>query len=415
MGLWSGLQKLWHWLRHGFGLTAEELARRLGCGLAELEALQPAYREFQVPKRSGGQRRLCAPEDRLKEMQRRILRRLLARLKCHPAATGFQPGQSIVTHARRHASRAVIVRLDIKDFFPTTAARRVYKYFRRIGWNRTAGRLLARLCTHEGGLPQGAPTSPRLSNLVNYRLDCRLAAMARKLGAGYSRYADDITLSFPVDDRKRIRYMITFAGNVARSDGYQVHGARKLQIRRQHQQQRVTGLVVNERVGLPRTVRRRLRAIEHHVRTGRPATLSAAQLAGWRALQHMIAVQAVDASQQDEMKKEHERLQGAWLIVPSPEETRAGPETPAPPAAAPMKWLIEGDRVLLEHGEIQVEALIRLDARGTPRTIDLVPTSGTEKGRRIRGIYAWQEQRLQLCLARGRPTSKLPAAAAGCR
>src|SRR5205085_8948548 len=104
----------------------------------------------------------------------------------------------------------------LKDFFPSTAAGRVHRYFRTIGWNRPAARLLTRLCTHHDGLPQGAPTSPRLSNLLNYRLDCRLTAMARKLGAGYSRYADDITLSFPTDERKKIHYLIRFVRRVVR-------------------------------------------------------------------------------------------------------------------------------------------------------------------------------------------------------
>jgi hypothetical protein len=114
--------------------------------------------------------------------------------------------------------------------------------------------------------------------------------MARKLGANYSRYADDITLSFAVDDRKRIQYLIRFARRAAGDKGYRVR-RKKLHIRRRHQQQRVTGLVVNARVQLPRATRRWLRAVEHHLRTGRQATLTPAQLAGWRALQQMIATQ----------------------------------------------------------------------------------------------------------------------------
>jgi retron-type reverse transcriptase len=288
----SGLKRFWHWLRFGSGHGIDELARRLGCSPDELLAVRPVYREFKIPKRSGGQRQVSAPEDDLKTLQRRILRRLLARLRCHPAATGFQPGQSIVTNARCHVGRAVVVRLDLRDFFPRTAAWRVRRYFRRVGWNRPAARLLTRLCTHQGGLPQGAPTSPRLSNLVNYRLDSRLAAVTRKLEINYTRYADDITLSFAADDRKRIRYLIRFVGRVAWAEGYTVHRRKKLVIRRRHQQQLVTGLVVNDGVRLPRATRRWLRAVEHHQRTGRPATLTAEQLAGWRALEHMVASQS---------------------------------------------------------------------------------------------------------------------------
>jgi RNA-directed DNA polymerase len=288
----SWLKALWRWVWNGSGHGVDELARRLGLETEELLALRPAYRELLIPKRTRGRRRLCMPDENLKALQRRILHRLLVRLKAHAAATGFQRGRSIVTNALPHAGRAVVVRVDLKNFFPSTAEWRVRRYFRRIGWNRPAARLLTRLCTHRGGLPQGAPTSPRLSNLVNYRLDCRLAAMARKLGLAYTRYADDITFSFPADDRKLVRYLVGFVRRVVHAEGYQVHGSKKLRIRRTHQRQQVTGLVVNRRVNLPRKTRRWLRAVEHHQRTGRPATLTPEQLAGWRALEHMIAVQS---------------------------------------------------------------------------------------------------------------------------
>jgi hypothetical protein len=116
--------------------------------------------------------------------------------------------------------------------------------------------------------------------------------MAKKMGLVYTRYADDITLSFPTDDRKLIHYMIRFVRRLARESGYRVHGSKKLRIRRRHQQQRVTGLVVNERARLPRATRRWLRAVDHHLRTGRPATLTPAQRAGWSALEMMIVEQS---------------------------------------------------------------------------------------------------------------------------
>jgi hypothetical protein len=153
MGLWSALKRFWNWLRNGSGYGVEELARRLGWKAANLEAFRPSYREFTVPKRAGGRRRLCAPEEDLKALQRAILHRLLARLKVHLAATGFQPGQSIVTHARRHVGRSVVVRLDVKDFFPATAAGRVHRYFRKIGWNRPAGHADARTTRRLAGPP----------------------------------------------------------------------------------------------------------------------------------------------------------------------------------------------------------------------------------------------------------------------
>jgi RNA-directed DNA polymerase len=166
---------------------------------------------------------------------------------------------------------------------------------------------LLRLCTDDGGLPQGAPTSPRLSNLVNYRLDARLAGMAARLGAVYTRYADDITISFAEDDREKVHYMLWFVRELVAASGYRLHHRKKLSIRRRHHRQTVTGLVVNQEVNLPRPIRRWLRAVEHRMQSQQPVwtsasepsdyrprkrpTLSADQLRGWQSLQAMIARQ----------------------------------------------------------------------------------------------------------------------------
>src|SRR2546426_7773151 len=153
MWFWNLLKSVFVRIVWGKGFGVEELARRLGMSVEELRAVEPSYREFTIPKRLGGTRRILAPNDELKALQRRILHRLLSRLRCHPAANGFERGRSIVSNARAHVGKAVVLRMDLKDFFPSTRARRVRRYFRKIGWNRPAARLLVRLCTHEGGLP----------------------------------------------------------------------------------------------------------------------------------------------------------------------------------------------------------------------------------------------------------------------
>src|SRR5262249_23496254 len=149
MGLWRLLARI----VHGKGRGVEELARCLEMPAGELRASQPNYCEFEIPKRSGGTRRIVAPDDATKALQRRILRRLLGRLRSHPAAHGFEQGRSIVTNAEAHVSQAVVVRMDLKDFFTATRTKRVRKYFRRIGWNRPAARLLTNPCTFEGIVP----------------------------------------------------------------------------------------------------------------------------------------------------------------------------------------------------------------------------------------------------------------------
>ncbi|MBN1124215.1 MAG: RNA-directed DNA polymerase [Sedimentisphaerales bacterium] len=296
------------------GKKLEELAKRLDFSVDQLHAVQVSYRQFSIPKRSGnGFRTISVPNPELKEMQRRILRRLLGRLQTHPAAMGFEPGQSIATNAAYHVGADVVVRMDIRDFFGATVTNRVRAYFYGIDWGKEATDVLVRLCTYERGLPQGAPTSPRLSNLVNFELDARLDGYAQKIGARYTRYADDITFSFNfaeikqtltgqnskilehIKDKSKSSYVIhqtiRMTKRILFEYGYQIHTKRKLNIRRKHQCQKVTGLVVNHKVALPRKTRRRLRAVEHHLANDRPATLTHEQLAGWKALQYMIETQ----------------------------------------------------------------------------------------------------------------------------
>ena len=279
--------------RHGLA----ELSRRLGMPEQEIRAVEISYRAFQISKRTGGVRSIAAPNKGLKVVQRTILRRLLRKLKSHPSATGFEAGHSIVTNALPHRRQDVVIKLDIRDFFTSTSAGRVEAYFRKIGWDADAAGLLTKLCTHEGGLPQGAPTSPRLSNLLNYKLDVRLAAFAASRGMEYSRYADDMTFSGPAESERtegigRNNDVISLVKMILEFEGYALHTKKKLRIARRGDRQVVTGLVVNDGVNLPRARRRWLRAVEHHVRTGKPATLTPAQLRGWQSLQSMVTTQA---------------------------------------------------------------------------------------------------------------------------
>jgi hypothetical protein len=283
--------------RATFGV--EELARRLGMSVEHLQAIRPVYHQFSIPKRSGGSRTIQAPDPKLKAAQRAILHRLLSRLAVHPAACGFERGRSIVTNALPHANRAVLLRMDIKDYFHATGDKRIRDYFRTLGWDKEAAKLLLNLCTDGGGLPQGAPTSPRLSNLVNFLLDVRLASAARKYGAAYTRYADDLTFSFPGDVPEQTHAIIRMTKRVLKDTGYELHTRKKLHIRRRHEQQRVTGLVVNQQVRLPRRTRRWLRAVEHHLANERAASLTPAQLEGWHSLQAMIKKQSGGESSTD--------------------------------------------------------------------------------------------------------------------
>jgi retron-type reverse transcriptase len=283
-----GRPREWLRLRLGWGRGVAALAKLLVVDAETLKRTQCTYREVFIPKRSGGQRRLLVPDPELKDMQRRILRCVLARWRPYPAASAYRRGKSIVDNARPHVGQAVVVKMDLVDFFTSCSAQRIEYLFRLHGWNRSAAALLARLTTSDGGLPQGAPTSPSLSNAFLVPFDIALDRHVRRFKGTYTRYADDITISFPKDYPRRIRGTIRKVRQLAHWWGLQAHIGRKSLILRRHQQQRVTGLVVNAQVNLPRRQRRLLRAIAHRQKVGKETTMSPAQLAGWKAYAAMI-------------------------------------------------------------------------------------------------------------------------------
>jgi retron-type reverse transcriptase len=194
------------------------------------------------------------------------------------------PGRSTLTNARPHAGRDVVVNLDLEGYFPSIGFARVRHQFRRVGYSGAVATLLALLCTEcprkrvvyadtpyfvatgPRGLPQGACTSPALSNLVARRLDRRLVGLARKLGLTYTRYADDLTLSSGPGFRDKIGYLIARVRHIAADEGFVVN-AKKTRVLRPESRQTVTGLVVNVAPAVPRHLVRRLRAILHRAKT----------------------------------------------------------------------------------------------------------------------------------------------------
>jgi retron-type reverse transcriptase len=276
-----------------------DLAKWLGVPPAELSLWRsglpgPAsgygYSTFSIPKRHSGVRAIEAPTPKLKALQRTVVHRLLNPLPVHPAATGFVPGRSIVDNARPHVGQAVVVNIDLVDFFPSITRARVEAFFRAIGWNAEASAVLANLCTRDGHLPQGAPTSPALSNLVNRKLDARLDALARSFGGHYTRYADDLTFSFseyPTRTRKAVKHIRA----VIEDEGYRIQMKKKVRLQRAHQRQTATGLVVNAVVNAPRALRRKLRAMRHHAQTGRLPSGERERLRGWEAFVGMVVKQ----------------------------------------------------------------------------------------------------------------------------
>jgi hypothetical protein len=298
-----GLPELARWL------DVPERDLREWLGSAPMWTRGYEYRKFTIPKRRGGARTIEAPTEKLKALQRRILRRLLDALKPHDAATGFVAGRSIVHNAEPHTEQGVVINLDLADFFPSITAGQVEQVWRARGWNAEAATALTRICTEEGHLPQGAPTSPMLSNLVCYRLDARLAALAEKFDGAYTRYADDLTLSFPAfgkNKRRRpkpkgqpshkrndgpTRRILAWAREIIEAEGFRIQMKKKVRIQRPHQRQTATGLVVNEEVNLPRKTRRLIRAMQHHERLGKLDAAGLRRLRGLESLLKMVEQQ----------------------------------------------------------------------------------------------------------------------------
>jgi RNA-directed DNA polymerase len=252
------------------GVDPEDLKKLMRPGVAA----GSGYVEFEIAKAKGGTRRIAAPRTPLRRIQRTLLDAILAKVPVHDACHGFVPGRSTVTNARPHEHAALVLKLDLRDFFPTVHFRRVRGLFRHLGYGDEVAGVLAGLTTYRptlpngfvvwpGVLPQGAPTSPALANLSCRRLDQRLVRLAAKCGASYTRYADDLTFSFQVMPTMRIGRFLWWVDGICQQEGFTERADKRRILRRKHQQ-RVTGLVVNDAANIPRADRRRFRAMLHN-------------------------------------------------------------------------------------------------------------------------------------------------------
>ncbi len=336
--------------------SPEALANGLGVTISRLRWLTfhrevdtaTHYRRWQIPKRDGSMRTITAPKKYLKAAQRWALRNVFDKLPVHGNSHGFLLGRSIVTNATVHAGADVIVKVDIKDFFPTITFRRVKGLLRKAGLSEGVSTLVALLSTespreviaHKGktlhvaagprALPQGAPTSPAITNILCRRMDKRLSGLSRLLGMKYTRYADDLTFSYrspsegtppklpkstkaakepkaPKEPKTAVTpalkataranapigVLLRGVMTILRSEGFRVH-TKKTKVMRSGARQAVTGLVVNHAKGaaparVPRETIRKLRAAIHNRKRGSGAkgAESLAQLKGLAAFVYM--------------------------------------------------------------------------------------------------------------------------------
>ncbi len=306
--------------------SIEGFAKGLGVSIPALRWLcfhrevQPTshYRTWTIPKHDGTPRPITAPKRELKAAQRWLLRNIVEKLPVHRAAHGFLASRSIATNATVHAGADVIVKIDVKDFFPTISFRRVKGLLRKAGLPEnvaTLASLLATECPRDlvsfrgktlyvakgpRALPQGAPTSPGITNAICIRLDRRMSGLARLFGFSYTRYADDLTFSFrgaPGHPRINapIGALLRGANAILKSEGFRLN-AKKTTVMRGGSSQRITGLVVNRApegtppARVPRDVVRRLKAAIFNREHNRPGqgTETVQQLKGLAAFVHMV-------------------------------------------------------------------------------------------------------------------------------
>jgi len=242
---------------------------------------------YRVQSKSNGNLRLIeVPKPRLKTMQKKILADILTVIPAHPAVHGFVKGRSIKTFAAPHVRKRVVLRMDLKDFFPTLGRAKIQTFFRAAGYPERVADLLGGLCTNvipssawsgidlkarpflifdamqlygRPHLPQGAPTSPALANLCMYRADSRLSGLARIARATYTRYADDLAFSGDEQFGKGVDRFAAHVAAILHDEGFSVN-FRKTRVMRRGVRQYLAGIVTNEHLNVVRADFDRLKA-----------------------------------------------------------------------------------------------------------------------------------------------------------
>lgn len=214
---------------------------------------QKFYKEFKIPKRSGEYRNIDAPSLNLKRIQRWILEKILVNFSVSNYAKGFKKQTNIVDNAKIHVNKELVYNIDIEDFFPSISFENVYFIFYNVGYSSEVSYAFAKLLTYEGFLPQGSPCSPALSNILCVNLDEAMSSLANRIGANYSRYADDMTIStndIPLflTKRKAFKSIVEF-------HDFKLND-KKERLQYRNQAQFVTGLLVNNGVRVRRAFKK---------------------------------------------------------------------------------------------------------------------------------------------------------------
>jgi len=237
----------------------DHLSMLLGLDLLEIRKIinspQSFYRNFSIPKRSGGERVISMPYPTLLYIQRWIKSKILDKAIINDCAHGFIFNKSIITNAKVHAGQSVILKMDIADFFPSINIKRVISIFRKFGYSNSVSFYISSLCTLNNQLPQGAATSPTISNIIAKKFDYRLKKLAQSSNLNYTRYADDLTFSGKYISHK----MISLVKTILSEEGFKTN-ENKTKLITGAGKKIVTGISINSHsLKLPKLKKRILR------------------------------------------------------------------------------------------------------------------------------------------------------------
>lgn len=221
------------------------------------------YRKFKILKRNGKLRKINEPYPTVKEIQYWILNNILQKIEISPFAKAYVKKRNIRDNARFHKGQRIVINLDVRNYFESITVKKVYSIFLNIGYTQKVSSVLASLCCLYNHLPQGAPTSPVLSNIYAKDLDKRISSYTIKNKLRYTRYSDDITISGDISD-DRISSIINFVKMVLRDNDLKMNDS-KTKILRANNRQMVTGVVVNSKLSIQRKIKKNIRQEMYYI------------------------------------------------------------------------------------------------------------------------------------------------------
>lgn len=221
------------------------------------------YRSFSIKKRNGSERLLNAPYPSLMKIQQWILNNILKKKKISPYAKAYIPNLKITENARFHTNHKIVLKFDINDFFGSIHKKAIIKIFMKMGYEKSLSYILASFCCLNNALPQGAPTSPYLSNIFFEKIDSRLSKYLKKINACYTRYSDDITISGNISDNQ-ISHIMAFLKYLLSIYKLNINES-KTKVLRQNQKQYITGMVVNKKISADAKLKHNLRQQMYYI------------------------------------------------------------------------------------------------------------------------------------------------------